>query len=66
MPYWLVLFVLRETCRQNRLYETVFHNVTIPSKHHHHYVPVRGDSGTGGDHDDVSGGILLGHEHHLT
>jgi hypothetical protein len=37
MPYWLGLCVLRTTCRQNRLYETLFHTVIILSKHHHHH-----------------------------
>jgi hypothetical protein len=36
MPYWLGLCVLRWTCRQNRLYETLFQTVIILSKHHHH------------------------------
>jgi hypothetical protein len=43
MPYWLGLYVLRRTCRQNRLYETLFHTVIILSKHHHHtymYIPI--------------------------
>jgi hypothetical protein len=40
MPYWLGLCVLRRTRRQNRLYETLFHTVIIPSKHHHHNVSV--------------------------
>jgi hypothetical protein len=35
--YWLGLCVLRRTCRQNRLYETLFHTVIILSKHHHHH-----------------------------
>jgi hypothetical protein len=26
---------LRRTCRQNRLYRTLFHTVTILSRHHH-------------------------------
>jgi hypothetical protein len=33
IPYWMVLCVLRRTCRQD--YETLFH-VVILSKHHHH------------------------------
>jgi hypothetical protein len=37
MPYWLGLCVLRRTCRQNRLYETLFHTVIILSKHHYHH-----------------------------
>jgi hypothetical protein len=37
MPYWLGLCVLRMTCRQNGLYETLFHTVIILSKHHHHH-----------------------------
>jgi hypothetical protein len=37
MPYWLGLFVLRRTCRQNRLYITLFHTVITLSEHHHHY-----------------------------
>jgi hypothetical protein len=37
MSYWLGLCVLRRTCRQNRLYETLFHTVIILSKHHHHH-----------------------------
>jgi hypothetical protein len=37
MTYWLGLCVLRRTCRQNRLYETLFHTVIILSKHHHHH-----------------------------
>jgi hypothetical protein len=41
MPYWLSLCVLRRTCRQNRLYETLFHTVIILSKHHHHQVYIR-------------------------
>jgi hypothetical protein len=44
MPYWLGLCVLRRTCRQNRLYETLFHTVIILNKHHqhhhHHYIPL--------------------------
>jgi UDP-N-acetylmuramyl pentapeptide phosphotransferase/UDP-N-acetylglucosamine-1-phosphate transferase len=31
------LCVLRRTCKQNRLYETLFHTVTILSKHNHHH-----------------------------
>jgi hypothetical protein len=42
MPYWLGLFVLRRTCRQNRLYETLFHTVIILSKHHHHSIDETG------------------------
>jgi hypothetical protein len=38
MPYWLSLCVLRRTCRQNRLYETLFHTVIILSKHHHLHI----------------------------
>jgi hypothetical protein len=34
---WLGLCVLRRTCRQNRLHETLFHTVIILSKHHHHH-----------------------------
>jgi hypothetical protein len=37
MPNWLGLCVLRRTCRQNRLYETLFHTVIILSKYHHHH-----------------------------
>jgi hypothetical protein len=37
MPYWLSLCVLLRTCRQNRLYETLFHTIIILSKHHHHH-----------------------------
>jgi hypothetical protein len=37
MPYWLGLYILRWTCRQNRLYGTLFHTVIILSKHHHHH-----------------------------
>jgi hypothetical protein len=39
MPYWLGLCVLRRTCRQSSLYETLFHCNTL-SKHHHHQVAV--------------------------
>jgi hypothetical protein len=42
MPYWLGLCVLRRKCRQNRLYETLFHTVIILSKHHHHHQVERG------------------------
>jgi hypothetical protein len=34
MPYWTSLCVLRRTCRQTSLYETLFHCNT-QSKHHH-------------------------------
>jgi hypothetical protein len=37
IPNWLSLCVLRRTCRQNRLYETLFHTVIILSKHHQHH-----------------------------
>jgi hypothetical protein len=37
MPYWLGLCVLRRTCRQSSLYETLFHCNTL-SKHHHHHL----------------------------
>jgi hypothetical protein len=37
MPYWLGSCVLCRTCRQNRLFETLFHTVIILSKHHHHH-----------------------------
>jgi hypothetical protein len=37
MPYLLGLCLLRRTCRQTRLYETLFHTVIILSKHHHHH-----------------------------
>jgi hypothetical protein len=37
MPYWLSLCVLRRTCRENRLYETLFHTVIILNEHHHCY-----------------------------
>jgi hypothetical protein len=35
IPYWTSLCVLRGTCRQSSLYETLFHCNTL-SKHHHH------------------------------
>jgi Cdc6-like AAA superfamily ATPase len=35
MPYWTSLCVLRKTCRQDSLYEILFHCNTV-SKHHHH------------------------------
>jgi curved DNA-binding protein CbpA len=35
MPYWTSLCVLRRTCRQSSLYETLFH-FNILSKNHHH------------------------------
>jgi hypothetical protein len=37
MPYWTSLCVLRRTCRQSSLYETLFHCNTL-SKHHHYQV----------------------------
>jgi hypothetical protein len=37
MPYWTSLFVLRRTCRQSSLYETLFH-CNILSKYHHYYL----------------------------
>jgi hypothetical protein len=45
MPYWLSLCVSRRTCRQNRLYETLFPTVIILSKHHHHPQRSTGYSG---------------------
>jgi hypothetical protein len=36
VSYWLGLFVLPRSCRQNRLYETLSHTVIILNKHHHH------------------------------
>jgi hypothetical protein len=38
MPYWTSLCVLRRTCRQSRLYGTLFH-CNILSKHHHQGSP---------------------------
>jgi hypothetical protein len=35
MLFWTTLCVLRRTCRQSSLYETLFHCNTL-SKHHHH------------------------------
>jgi hypothetical protein len=35
MPYWTSLCVLRRTCRQSSLYETLFH-CNILSKQHQH------------------------------
>jgi hypothetical protein len=37
VPYWLSLCVLHRSCKQNRLYDTLFHSVIIQSKHHHHH-----------------------------
>jgi hypothetical protein len=37
MPYWLSLCVLRRTCGQGSLYETLSHIIIIPSKHHYHH-----------------------------
>jgi hypothetical protein len=37
MTYWLNLCVLSRTCRQNRLYETLFHTVIILNEHYHHH-----------------------------
>jgi hypothetical protein len=46
MAYWLSLLVSRRTCRQNILYETLFHTVIILSEHHDHqyiYIYIHSD-----------------------
>jgi hypothetical protein len=40
MPYWTSLCVLRRTCRQSSLYETLSHCNTLSKHHHHHHVGI--------------------------
>jgi hypothetical protein len=47
MPNWTSLCVLRRTCRQSSLYETLFH-CNILSKHHHHHIIIP----TGSDYEE--------------
>jgi hypothetical protein len=37
LPYWTSLFVLRRTCRQSGLCETLFHCNTLSKHHYHHH-----------------------------